>query len=266
MSHAWRWMAARAAGSSHVAACLPCQDRYAVSTPRPGRWIAALADGAGSAPLGDRGAEAAVDAAVRSLAWAGVAGGGDPVAAVRAAAAEARAGVVVLADAEGVEPRQAACTLLVVTMGPEGGAALQIGDGLIAVSEGPPAGEGEGAGEWSWVFWPQRGEFANTTFFLSDPDAEERWVADSLPPSVTDVALLSDGLEALALHYASLSAHGPFFDAFLAPLARAGGEGEVTELGDALGRFLVSERVTERTDDDVSLVLATRRPPVGAER
>lgn len=253
-------MAARAAGSSHVAGDLPCQDRYAVSAPSAGRWVAAVADGAGSAAFGDRGAEAAVDAAVRSLEWALAAGERDPVAAVRAAASEARASVLALAEEDGIEPRQAACTLLVVTMGPDGGAALQVGDGLIAVSEGPD----EGAGGWSWVFWPQRGEFANTTFFLSDADAEERWVADALPPSVTDVALLSDGLEALALHYASLTAHDPFFDAFLRPLAGAGGEGEVTELGDALGRFLVSDRVTERTDDDVSLVLATRRPPAFA--
>ncbi len=249
-------MGARDAGSSHVALDLPCQDRFACAVPRRDWFVAAVVDGAGSASLADRGAEEAVTAVVRSVELASTRTDFEPRSALAAATAEARASVLRLAEEEGVEGRDVACTLLSVVLSPAGGAALQIGDGLIAVTD-----ESE---EWSWVFWPQRGEYANTTRFLTDEDAEDRWMLDELPATVTDVALVSDGLEPLALHYASLSAHGPFFDAFLGPLVRSraeGQDGEDSRLSTELARFLISERVTERTHDDVCLVLATRRPP-----
>src|SRR5947207_12025637 len=44
--------------------------------------------------------------------------------------------------------------------------ALPICDGVIVVSQD--------GGEWGWVFWPQRGEYANTTRFLTDEDAVAR--------------------------------------------------------------------------------------------
>jgi len=46
---------------------------------------------------------------------------------------------------------------------PSGGGALQIGDGVIVVSDG-----GDG---WSWLFWPPPGEYVNTTRFLTDEDS-----------------------------------------------------------------------------------------------
>jgi hypothetical protein len=167
------------------------------------------------------------------------------------AAAVAREAVLTEAQQYGSEPRDLASTLLVVVVGPSGGGALQIGDGVIVVSDG--------ANGWCWVFWPQRGEYANTTHFLTDEDAAERLQIEPFVGKVTEVALMTDGLESLALHYASKSVHEPFFHGMFQPLLDTDGAEEINRLSASLERFLSSERVGSRTDDDVSLILATCR-------
>jgi hypothetical protein len=109
------------------------------------------------------------------------------------------------------------------------------------------------------VFWPQRGEYANTTHFLTDEDALERLHIEPFVGKVSDIALMTDGLEPLALHYASKSVHEPFFHGMFQPLLDADGAEEINHLSASLERFLSSERVGSRTDDDVSLILATCR-------
>ena len=131
---------------------------------------------------------------------------------------------------------------------------LQVGDGVIVM--------GEGAGEWRWMFWPERGEYANTTRFLTDDDTPDHLRVAELPGSPADVAIMTDGLQPLALHYASQSVHEPFFRGMFQPLHGSSGPGEVPALSASLEHFLSSERVRMRTDDDVSLILATRRSPV----
>ncbi|HEV7874279.1 MAG TPA: protein phosphatase 2C domain-containing protein, partial [Enterovirga sp.] len=51
----WRFATARATGTSHLRAGLPCQDRLACTVLNDGTLVAAVADGAGSAPAGDLG-------------------------------------------------------------------------------------------------------------------------------------------------------------------------------------------------------------------
>jgi hypothetical protein len=201
--------------------------------------------------LAERGAEVAVETVVQCLSHALDTGRLDYCAMLREAAALAREAVLTEAERHGSEPRELASTLLVVVVGPSGGGALQIGDGVIVVSDG--------ANGWCWVFWPQRGEYANTTHFLTDEDAAERLQLEPFVGQVTDVALMTDGLESLALHYASKSVHEPFFHGMFQPLLDADGAEEINRLSASLERFLSSERVGSRTDDDVSLILATCR-------
>jgi hypothetical protein len=170
---------------------------------------------------------------------------------LREAAAGAREAVLAEAQKHGSAPRDLASTLLVTVAGPSGGGALQIGDGVIVVSDG--------GGRWCWVFWPQHGEYANTTYFLTDEDAAERLQIEPFSGKVSDIALMTDGLEPLALHYASRFVHEPFFNGMFRPLFDADGAYEINHLSASLERFLSSERVGSRTDDDVSLILATCR-------
>jgi hypothetical protein len=248
---AWRYALAQAIGSSHERLNVPCQDRMSCTLVENESLIAVVCDGAGTAQHSHHGAEIAV-ATVASIAQLGVrAGRKDYVQILRDAAALARQRVVEEATTRGATPRDLACTLLAAIVAPIGGAALQIGDGAIVIGEQPLA--------WRCVFWPQKGEYANTTFFLSDEKALAQAEAAALPDDVHDIALLSDGLENLAVHFGKRTAHEPFFKAGFAPLHASDATGESEPLSAALNKMLVSPQVRARTDDDASLILATRR-------
>jgi hypothetical protein len=161
----------------------------------------------------------------------------------------ARQAIIHHAEQSQIAARDYSTTALALVIGPTGGAAAQIGDGLIAIRE-----RGD---EWSWVFWPQRGEYANVTRFLVDDDAEQIMESGLISDLVTDVALMTDGLEPLALHYESRVVHTPFFEGFARPLRGASSEGFSQELSNQLARFLVSPKVSARVDDDLTFVLAT---------
>jgi hypothetical protein len=69
---------------------------------------------------------------------------------------------------------------------------------------------------------------------------------------------LSDGLQTMALSFAERAAHRPFFLPMFRKLRSARpGDG----LPAALHRFLESPAVSQRSDDDKTLLLATRVPP-----
>ena len=212
--------------------------------------VAAVADGAGSAALSELGAKIAVEEVLLFLCQAITGGRSDYHVMLREGAVVARQAVITEAISHSADPRDFASTLLVVVMGPTGGGALQIGDGVIVVSDGI---------EWYWVFWPQRGEYANTTYFLTDDEALDRIQIENFAGKVTDVALMTDGLEPLALHYGSRSVHAPFFKGMFQPLIDADGSEEIKPLSLSLECFLSSERIGLRTDDDVSIILASCR-------
>jgi hypothetical protein len=247
----WRFAAAQAIGTSHLRAQLPCQDKLACEALPGGTLVAAVADGAGSAAMAERGAEIAVDSIIAHLKRALGEKRTDFDVFLREAADLAREAIAAEADREGTALRSYASTLLAVVLSPDGGGVMQIGDGVIVVSDG--------GNEWSWVFWPQRGEYANTTYFLTDDGAIDRLEIEVLPGVVTDIALMSDGLESLALHYATMTVHDPFFNGVFRPLLKTEGSAEIQALSASLEEFLSSGRVRSRTDDDMSLILATRR-------
>lgn len=72
------------------------------------------------------------------------------------------------------------------------------------------------------------------------------------------LALLTDGLLPLGLDLARQQAFSPFFEGLAGELRRA----EPAALLGPLQAFLASPRVAERTDDDVSLILAVRKAPL----
>lgn len=141
-----------------------------------------------------------------------------------------------------------ACTLLTAIVSHEGAVFAQIGDGVIIL--------GERSG-YQAVFWPQSGEYANTTFFLTGTDFAERLVIRSVAEPVDQLAMLTDGLQSLALHYASRTVHAPFFDPMFQSLRQSHPEA----LEGPLRGFLDSKQVNDRTDDDKTLILATRPSP-----
>lgn len=248
----WKFVTGQATGTAHEKLRVPCQDRLACSVSHEhAAFIAAVADGAGSASLAHIGAGIAVEA-ITAISLLGVrAGRHDHDRVLRDGASLARTRIFEEAAARGVAARELACTLLAVIATPAAGAALQIGDGVIVIRDLSEA--------WRWLFWPQKGEYANATFFLTDDSALDEAQVTVLPHDVQDIAMLSDGLENLALHFATRTAHAPFFSGAFASVYSSPEQGELVDLSEALSNFLRSPAIRARTDDDVSLVLATRR-------
>lgn len=245
----WRYTAASVAGTSHVRIGAGCQDAHRILVDEPsGTLIVAVADGAGSAAHAAEGAAVATRVATTSM-LASVQSGDLDDGAMRCAFSAARDSVLRHAAEGGVPAREYASTLLLLALSARGGFAAQIGDGLIAVRDHD---------DWAWVIWPQRGEYANTTRFLVEADALDRAEFVEVGAGVSEAALMSDGLEPLALHYASQCIHSPFFEGMLPPLRAWSGAGEHAELSAQLTSFLQSPRITERADDDLTIVMATR--------
>lgn len=248
-------------GSSHRRSGAPCQDASTcalVRRPDEGFLVAAVADGAGSARLSQVGARLACHALHEEL--AGFLAGGDGPEALSASFVRAVLGRLRLRIARSarrldVPPRELACTLLGAVVGPRSAAFLQVGDGAIVFA---PRGGAHGAFEVA--FPPRRGEYANETVFASDPRADAALDFRVHPGPVEELALFSDGLQNLVLDARSNRPHGRFFEPMFTAVRHARA-GHSPGLARALARFLASPNVRRRTDDDTSLVLASRRPP-----
>jgi hypothetical protein len=257
----WRLLGASVAGTSHLKTGLPCQDAHAFKS-LPGGVILAVADGAGSAERSAEGARCAADSVLAALEAAlsgGWPAGTDPWRGLFSQAySEAKANVDSLAEAAGLPARAFASTLLCAALSDEVLAVAQLGDGIAAGFS--PAAEStpeESAGsDWFLAAEPQRGEYANETYFLSQPNALEHLDIYVYAEPVRALALMTDGLIRLVLD-GQRRPHAPFFR----PLLTFAVEVETPAAGQAqLGDFLRSERVSARTDDDKTIVLALRRP------
>ena len=240
-------------GSSHVASDAPCQDScivHPVLVDGHSALIIAVSDGAGSASRAEVASGLAcgsiVTAAMQSLSRAP--DGGIEHDEVFHWLQRAVDTLRLQSYTDALDLREYACTLLAAVMSEDSALFVQIGDGAIVVSEG--------AG-YRPVFWPQSGEYANTTTFVTDDELLDRVSIVSVARRVEEVSVFTDGLQMLALRYATREAHLPFFAPLFTRL-RSEPEGEALELKAGLVEWLNSEQVNSRTDDDKTLVLATR--------
>ena len=244
----WQAAAASARGTSHEKTGQPCQDAHRWET-LPGAFlVAAVADGAGSASLGDMGAEVAARTAVDSVLRR------EPVLPedddewrllLAEALKAAQEAVYEEAIAHEVTERDLATTLILVVAAPEFIAAAQVGDGAVVAADVE--------GNISGITAPQTGEYINQTTFLISPDALDiaQIIIRRLP--VAHVAVLSDGLQMLALKMPQGLPHAPFFSPLFRFAAEVDDEAAAAE---QLDLFLRSQRVRDRTDDDLTLLLA----------
>jgi serine/threonine protein phosphatase PrpC len=247
----WRTIAASARGTSHEKTAQPCQDAFYWSTLPEGILVAAVADGAGSAAYGDIGAMLATHTAVAMVrrhlydaprpatdaAWR---------VCMTAASQAAQAAVLAEATAHRCQPRHLATTLMLLVATPENVVALQVGDGATVV--------GDRHGNPISLTVPQNGEYANETTFLTSPEAlatAQIRVWHGMPAYLV---AFSDGLQRLALGMPDGLPHRPFFAPLFGFLATMTDEQAAQE---HLRVFLHSHRVRERTDDDLTLLLAT---------
>jgi len=248
----WRTVHAAVAGTSHVENGASCQDDHLVATySGPEEVLVALiADGAGSAARAEQGASIACETVNEVLKyWVNERTACDLTSEIVIRFLEdARLRIRETAESENLTARDFACTLLLAIVGTKTGVFAQIGDGGIVI------GNADG---YSPVFWPDAGEYANMTYFVTDDDALEH-LQFAILPAPDEVAMFSDGLQRLALDYRQRQAYSPFFS----PMFERVRKSDIVaceSLCEQLGSFLNSQKVNERTDDDKTLILATRR-------
>ncbi len=256
----WRYVIATSIGTSHIKQGLPCQD-YAKCVVTPDKddnpvLIAVVSDGAGSAENSHIGSEIACTLFADEAAAYLSENTTDTIDNALALTwlQKIRDVIQQRAVSDEKRPRDYACTFLAAIISQNRAVYVQIGDGAIVVSDGEES-------NWGWIFWPQRGEFANTTFFLTDDNALERVSFDATDIPPLEVALFTDGIEPLVLEYATQTAFAPFYDRMFPSVRVASIEGLNGDLSASLEKYLASPSVCDRTDDDKSLILATRRLP-----
>jgi hypothetical protein len=250
---AWRVVAASATGRRHRQHQQPCQDAVRWVATAGGLLLTAVADGAGSAPCGEAGAKTAVTAALAAL--EAVAGASATLDSDTRASTLVRSAIDAALEAlrEAAALRKAplgeyATTLLVCVAGTDGVAAGQIGDGAVLV--------GSGRDRLEALTQPAAGEYLNETVFLTSEGALERLQTTFWTGRAQHVVLFSDGLQMLALKMPGAVPHLPFFQPLLGWLGRL----DDLEAGQReLEATLRSARFSERTDDDLTLLLAERR-------
>lgn len=247
----WRIVQACAIGTSHLATNVECQDScltsIELSADKEPLLYMFVADGAGSAAQGGKGAELAVTIAASII--------GKHCQLPEFTLQDELAVECVLAirreidkqaEKESLLARDYACTFLGLISFAQSTLIMQIGDGGIVVD----IGEGLHV-----PITPMSGEYANMTYFITDIDAVDVLMTKYFPAKTLKAAVFTDGIQRLALNMATNTAHEPFFKPFFSILAKTTSEQE-DQLEAALVGFLNSEAVNERTDDDKTLALA----------
>jgi len=254
----WRFASASVVGTSHERSGAPCQDNHACRVlPDQNKvpiLVVVVSDGAGSADKSEIGSALACCSIIEQA--QGFFEAGRTVRNFTKEDADkwvrvVRGRIGKQAEDDNGMMRDYACTLLVAIVSEDASAFFQLGDGAIVVSAAN--------NDWCCVFWPQRGEYANTTYFVTEAGALDHLEFSSHRQSIQDLAVFTDGIEALVLDYANKSAYAPFFERMIVPVRASTACEQDPQLSQALNTYLASPLITARTDDDKTLVLATRR-------
>jgi len=263
----WRVIGASVRGTGHIRSGRGCDDAHAIRLQDGGLLFLAVADGAGSAAYSATGASTAVRVALDTAELL-LNGQQQPaqedqwLSVLRMILQSAHEAVHQLVLDEIVPTqdipqerlqqyqldgkrtlRDFATTLLVAIVTPDWIATVQVGDGAIVLQQVD--------GSFTSLTPHSRNEYVNETDFITRADYLS--AADFTVLSrggMRGIGLLTDGLQIVAMKMPQNTPSEPFFT----PLFRTIAQSTVTE--DALRRFLESERICTRTDDDKTLILA----------
>ena len=251
----WTWAAASRRGTSHIKTETPCQDAmrcFLVGNGEAAPFVALLCDGAGSASKGGQGAALIVRILSRLVREHYDAQVELPTDAdVTAWIETARQKLFTLAATRTIDAREFACTLVFVVSDGSETLVAHVGDGAVVVRE-------SASEQWKAISWPAQGEYASTTFFVTEKP-EPRISITRHAANVDGLAAFTDGIERLALDFANNVAHPPFFTGIFAPVISSAASGRDDQLSSLLSIFLDSDAVNSRTDDDKTVLIAARK-------
>lgn len=244
----WYVVAASVTGEAHLKQSKGNEDAYCLASRLDGALVLAVADGAGSASCGAEGAELATTFALEFLSEIELPTTKESWQMLMLETIQHVHNVLEAhASTQQKEARDFACTLLVAMLTPSHVAVFQIGDGAIVSVNGETI---------TRLTRAAHGEYASETVFVTSQDYLEHCSCVIVPSeNLAGLALLTDGLEPVALNLQTDEPFAPFFS----PLFRfAGNEKDDYEKSQALTEFLAGERINQRTHDDKTLVLVVR--------
>ena len=253
----WRYANASVIGQAHIRQETACQDRLlcrTIDTKTDGEiFVAVVADGAGSTSHGQVGAEIACKtfaAQVADFLNSGKASVGSLNEDFGKFWIEFfQAKIKLIAGEKKEEVRDFASTFIGAVVGEKATAFYQVGDGGAVFSVN---GKNE---SYRFGIEPNESEYINTTEFLTDETAVESLRFVRIEERVEDLILFSDGIFAVAVDYQNNKPHEPFLMPMIAPLRNGN---SANGLNEKLENFLASPKLNEKTDDDKTIILASR--------
>jgi len=243
---ALKWASASVKGTSHIISGSRLQDACAVSCIGPSTVFAVVSDGAGSAEFGEYGAWIACRfLTVRFREWVRAHSDFPSDEKLTDWIDDLRDRIFVIANSRNSTPRQFAATLAAILVTPEQILTLHIGDSSIV---------GRSGACWEPICWPENGEYASTTYFITDSPEPRLNIKRELS-KYDAFAIFSDGVGEIALSQQNKAAHPRFFEPMMRPVDNTEGEGRLVLLSKQLATYLESQLVCDRTDDDKTLIL-----------
>ncbi|NCS06580.1 MAG: protein phosphatase 2C domain-containing protein [Microcystis aeruginosa G13-07] len=138
-----------------------------------------------------------------------------------------------------------ACTLIAFIATPHWIAAMQIGDGFLVVRL-------QDSQFYQLLFHPDRGEFVNETTFITSKNVLETMQVQTIVGEQKFICASTDGLESVSMNLRNWLPFTPFFKPLETYLEQTNNPEQDKQY---LIRFLASERLQSRTDDDKTLLL-----------
>ncbi|MBP2658955.1 MAG: protein phosphatase protein [Firmicutes bacterium] len=260
----WLYGFASVMGTSHKKTNKPCQDVCTCNAFQTADGenvlIAVVSDGAGSAYLADVGASMVCSSVMNYFGQLVKANSSQEITEIFLYSAmdkwllNVQKLISVRAEEEGHTVRDYAATVLCGIVGAGWAAFFQVGDGAIVVSNNEYIAD-EIQDKYNWVFWPQKGEYENTTYFVTSSEAIDIMQKGYCQGIIRELAIFSDGIQNLTLNYNSQTVHSRFFGPIFDQLRESVGSIDISK---NIEVFLNSEKVNLKTDDDKSLILALR--------
>jgi len=250
----WKAIGQSVTGTSHLQFNKTCEDAvsYAVIPNNAGEeevLVCCASDGAGSATHAAKASNYITTATVEILSNC-IKRNRDITEAVLQEMFESLYDELVKMASAGVELNEFSCTLLGCVVFNNKAVFFQTGDGAII--------RDDGNGNYVTVWWPQNGEYNNTTSFFIDDASFGHIKKVVVEETISEVGLFTDGLQLLALNNENLNVHQPFFTGMYKWLSMAKTNDDITVLNRKLREYLGSDSINNRTDDDKTLFLATR--------
>lgn len=227
-----------------------CQDAHRWHLLDENTLLLTVADGAGTAPRADVGADlaslAALEYLVDQTAVAGVPKREqDCCALVQGAMWAALHALQVMATRQSTPLDHYATTLIVAISTPEFVVVAQVGDGIVFVLDA--------TGTIVRLTVPERGEYSNETCMLTSFSAPERVQIVFWNQPITGIAAMTDGLLPITTTLPLYEPYTPFFTNLFSFLRKTA---DMKEAQAKLKGFLLSDKVQNGTGDDLTLVMA----------